>query len=281
LRINKEDFEELILKVNEELSQEKKPIQWRFLIATINILKKHKLSGQITGKSNLELTFPVTNDNLYLHVVKWYENNYGDSLKVDFTQGIFPIEIDGNVFQCKAPLAIGSHLVLASKGTFGKGILNAVDCIHNLPKFSRERMTSDAEALLAPLMEICLTVSHLIRKMKSEKLTSANSDITISCNLLTNAPENPSLSAWHSLQFTEKVLKCFIEKYEKPKWTHEIEILKNKAMSLGYKPDTAINWDLFKFKPDVRYSIDAINRSRAVMINHEAWRIAWNVLHQL
>ena len=281
MKISEIEFKELILKTNDELADECKSISSRPINATINILKKYNISGPIVGNSESGISFPVTNINLCDHVDNWYQSSYGDSLKVDFTQGTFPVEIDGTVFKCKAPLIFGQALIIASKGTFDKKILNVVDCIHELPSFARERLSSDTEGFLTPMMKICLDVKRILRSIDSEMLSSAISDIGVSCDLLIGQQTNSSLSAWHSLQFTEKVIKHYISKHEEPKWTHEIKKLRNKAKLLGYEPDERINWDLFKFDPTVRYNPNQISKSDALAINHEAWRIAWDILHQL
>lgn len=264
------------------LAQENIPAPARPIQATIALFQAHNVSGPLAYTYKKDCNFPVTSLNLANHVDAWFGKNYGNKIKVDPSPGQFPLIIEGAVYQCRMPLIVGSFTVLAAKGRFpDKRILNAVDHIVDLTPNIRGRLSGEAEANILAIFVTCLEVTNELGRQKSDFLTSGVSDIHVSCELLCGYKTNPSLSAWHSLQFAEKCLKEYISNFERPRHTHEIESLVKVAQKHGYTPNTQLNLSLFNFGPSVRYSPGHIGVGQAVLINHEAWRMALNVLKQM
>jgi hypothetical protein len=285
LLIENEEFESLMISINQKLSQEGVDISSRPMMAAMNAMKFLKISAPLAGVSLESANFPITAMNLSSHVNRWYENLYSDKLKVDFTQAKFPFLIHGDVFEVKVPLFFGETLIVSTKNTMGDGrILNVVDMIYELTESLRLTLTAPDENELQALFVTCLKTSQLMHAIKeNDFIDSALKDSFVSCENLMMMPKSPDLSAWHSVQFAEKVLKFFIaSKTDKVKRTHKLTDLRNEAEKLGYDPDSRINWEILSsITPSVRYEPGQVDTKKAVDINIESWKVAFNIMHQI
>lgn len=271
----------LIAQVDESLGKQGTPVSGRPLNAVIKIFKKYHESGPLVTLSPRKLVFPVVAHNLSDHVHSWYKVRYGDRLKVDPGICKLPLCIFDVVYECSIPVVYGQHLVLASKETFeDKQVLNAVDMIKDLSESVRANLSGAMENEILAIFQTGLIVNREMKKQRNELLISARHDSLTACEFLSGYNPNPSLSAWHSLQFAEKVIKSYISKSSKYPHTHDIAKLRDKAVELGYEPDQKIRWDLLNVSPSVRYEPDAVKLEHSVQVCHEAWRIAYNVLMQ-
>lgn len=283
--IENEEFESMMISINQNLSQEGMDISSRPMMAAINAMKLLKTSAPLAGVSLEAANFPITAMNLSSHVNRWYENLYFDKLKVDFTQAKFPFLIHGDVFEVKVPLIFGESLLVSSKSSMdGARVLNTVDMINELTEPLRLTLTASDENKLQAFFITCLETSQLMKKFKkNDFISSALKDSFVSCENLMNRPKSPDLSAWHSVQFTEKVLKFFItSKTDKVKRTHKLTDLRKEAEKLGYNPDSRIDWSLLSsITPSVRYEPGQVDMKKAVDINIESWRVAFNVMHHI
>lgn len=285
LLIENEEFETMMVSINHKLSQDGVDISSRPMIAAIDAMTLLKVSAPLAGVPLEKVSFPITTMNLSSHINLWYKNLYSDKLKIDFTQAKFPFLIHGDVFEVKVPFIIGKALIVSTKKNMGsRQVLNVVDMIHELADSLRLTLTISDENELQALFITCLKASQLMKAIhKNDFINSALKDSFVSCENLLIRPKSPDLSAWHSVQFVEKVLKFFItSKTDKVKKTHKLTDLKNEAKNLGYYPDSRINWELLSsITPSVRYEPGKIDIKKAVDINIESWRVAFNIMHQV
>lgn len=283
--IENEEFETMMISINHKLSQDEVDISSRPMIAAIDAMTLLKVSAPLAGATLEEVSFPITIMNLSSHINLWYKNLYSDKLKIDFTQAKFPFLIHGDVFEVKVPFIIGKVLIVSTKKNMdSRQVLNVVDMIHELADSLRLTLTISDENELQALFSTCLKASQLMKAVhKNDFINSALKDSFVSCENLLMRPRSPDLSAWHSVQFVEKVLKFFItSKADKVKKTHKLTDLKNEAKNLGYYPDSRINWELLSsITPSVRYEPGQIDIKKAVDINIESWRVAFNIMHQV
>lgn len=279
--IDESEFTSEVQRTDAEFAARTVPIHARPIQAIISIFRQYRVSGPIAHAGPKDVSFPVTPANLGDHVTRWYEESYGPKTHVDPSPGRFPFLIEGAVYACRIPLVLGSTLVVTAKGMKpNKAILNTLDHVVDLPAAVRSRMSGSVENEIQAVFATCIEVAKDVRAFSTPIISSARTDIIVSCDLVCGFNTNPSLSAWHALQFAEKVLKQYISAHREPPWVHDIAKLIEVATSLGYKMDPRLDVGLFGFGPSVRYEPDAITLERAVRINHEAWRVGYNVLKQ-
>lgn len=282
MKISKEDFDQTITQLDSQLAKALIPIPGRPMQATIALFKAYNSGGPLVSPRRPSINFPVTPENLSSHVHAWYEGHYGNKTKVDPSPGRFPLLIEGATYQCRIPLIFGQAMVVASKHHMGSSqILNAVDHIVDLPQIVRSRLSGESENYIQAIFLTCAEASNELSSKKTELKESAQSDARLATDLLCGYNTNSSMSAWHSLQLAEKVLKQYILKHEDPPHIHRIKDLSELAEKHGYIPDADLSLSLFNFGATTRYEPKQISIEKAVLINHEAWRISFNVLKQI
>ncbi len=281
MELNESEFELKISEIDGDFIKREVKVSARPIGAVIELLKSMNVSGPLINPHCENINFPVTSNNASDHVYHWYSKTYGDLLKVDFSPASFPIWISGHAYEVKLPLAFGVKVVSSKHAFKYEKIVNGVDFVQKLPNKIRENLTSAEENLIQAMYATCIGVADEFKKYKSELVRSARDDSIVSCQLLCGFNINAALSSWHSLQFAEKCLKELIGRNSTYSKTHNIEKLVKEASKVGYIPDPRINWSLFNFDASVRYEPDAISIEKAVKINHEAWRIAYNTLKQI
>lgn len=281
MELNQSEFELKISEIDGSFAKKEVKVSARPIGAVVELLKSMKVSGPLINSRNENLNFPVTGNNACDHVYHWYSKTYGELLNVDFSPASFPIWIFSHAYEVKLPLAFGGLLVSSKHKFKDKHIINGVDFVQKLTDKMRQNLTSSEENLIQAMYATCVGVADEFKNHKSDLVRSARDDSIVSCQLLCGFNVNPALSSWHSLQFAEKCLKELISRRTSFSKTHNIEKLVKEAVNIGYVPDPQINWGLFNFDPSVRYEPEAICIEKAVEINHEAWRIAYNTLKQI
>lgn len=277
-------FKCMMEEIDSSLVDEQFDIASRPMHAIMRILDKLNIDAPISGASVQSATLPITVMNISSHVTNWYNELYEDILKVDFSLAKFPFLIRGGTFEVKVPLTYGQILVVANKtAMLDNQILNVVDMIQGLPLPIRERLTSKDESHLQAYFETChRAVSKMAEFKDSSFIVAALKDSFVSCENLNLRPKSPDLSAWHSAQFAEKVMKFFIsQKATKVQRTHNFKDLLKSCEQQGYRPDSRINWKLLSsVTPSSRYEPGLISVTDALSINIEAWRVVFDVMHQ-
>lgn len=282
MQLDTGEFEKLIQAVNKRLSEAHTPIPRRPLTAVVEIFRERRVSGPLTSPRRDDLSIPVTPSNLSNHVSHWYKKKYGDLVNVDPSPCRFPVILEGAIFECKVPLMFGEHSIIGSPHRMGNSqIINAVDFITDLPDGVRDSMSIQDAELIKVMFITTLRAANFLKRKHGELLHAAKIDADTSCDQLVSVPPHPSASAWNSLQVAEKALKAYIRLSEDPPHRHKIIELRDRAAALGYTPDTRIAWETFDFSAGVRYDHTTISVDKAVHVNHEAWRIAYNITHQL
>lgn len=280
-------FLEMIEEIDSSLVAEQMDIAARPMHATIKIINLLEIDAPLAGFSVEPASLPITANNISSHVNSWYQGLYEDRLKVDFSMAKIPFMIRGEVFDVKVPLTYGQHLVVTSKDAMtGGNILNTLDMVQNLPAPLRARFTPREEN---ELQAYFITAHKVVVKMSRFKgndfVDTALKDSFVSCENLTIRPKSPDLSSWHSAQFAEKVMKFYISQHSgSVKFTHKFKDLLRQTKELGYQPDSRIDWALLSsVTPSARYetgNVDAATAT-ALSINIEAWRVAFDIMHQV
>ena len=212
MEINEEYFNKKMDKIDKFFIEKSVPIHARPVQVVIEFYKELKVSGPLFGGSLNTSEKPINTSNLTSHVNDWYQLRYANKLNVDMTQSKFPILLNGDVFEVRVPLVFGKVLVACIKGkNASKGLLNPLDMIVDLTDHIRNGMTSRETSMLQVYFETCLVTALAIKNVRNNDLIfSAYKDSFVSCETLISNPKSPELSAWHAVQFAEKILKYFI-----------------------------------------------------------------------
>ena len=203
-------FDNLMFTINQTLTQRDVQIPYRFLSAV----------DYVCAEFELNVSF---NDEFIKKMKTWFDQLYGNRLKIDLCIGSTLVKIRGNLYLVKFYPVLGRckinpfHLIK--------------DCtpklLHSLHK---DELDFIANHILKHY-EIYTDIKNLPHNCLSELETAVN-------KMIDTSPEY-GLSRWASLQAGEKALKLFIRtKGKNVRYTHNIRDLVNDAKSLGL-PDIA------------------------------------------
>jgi len=249
-----QDFLNLIESVDSEMRQENVPMHARPTQAVIRIGKRLKI--------NLMIAPP---DKTTRQIYDWFDNKYGNRLKIDFSPGELAFLLRNDLFRFRFPKIWGQISVEADISTFGKRKksvefteshlkINFLDFIIDFTEaYAKSLLPSELQEI-SRLFKWGVESFDFVRAISNityvkEALGDFHSSVT---HLFSNPPQY-GLSRYASLQATEKLLKAYIKsRGQKPKRNHNLQALADRASSLG----------LVKFRPDVIEKIQCIGGVR-------------------
>jgi hypothetical protein len=191
----------------------------------------------------------------------WYDKNYGDRVKIFMGPGTIAISIRGDPWLVRFPLLFGEFAVACIPdisswhGPQGKPVLNALDSIQHLGPSLRASLTEvECQDILSAFIRGFEALQALERLDKRKFIHEAIGDERTAVEHLSALPPQYGLSRWHSLQFVEKLLKCFlVSRGERVPKHHKVQSLALSAERLGLP---ALDSDLLakvQCASDVRY----------------------------
>lgn len=272
------EFHELMLEVDRDLVSRGIAISGRPIMAL----------GELSTKFGLPL--PISKPRLnFFHesfqywpisarVYEWYDQRYGERLKVNFSPGKMVILIEDDLWSMKFPRIFGAVSIVVSRTVESSNkktpdqspVYNVVDSIENLPR-SRVIALSDGELHL--IYEKFLlgfeALSLLNGSASNQLIQSAKADITMAAEHLMSQVPQFGLSKWASLQATEKALKAAIASTGRSfSTTHNLEKLTSEAKSAGLVDQWSILLPHIQCSPGIRYGEERCDRDAAVIAHH-------------
>jgi hypothetical protein len=231
--------------LDERLRQQKTPIPARPLNAMSIIAQDLGVAIMMGGPVDTTLS-----DQIHI----WFEQRYGDRLKIDLSPGKAVILIRGDPYLMRLPLIIGQW----------DGILDVTTLVEGMtqPLFAELPENEMAELVnhFPWLMERFNTMDDLPANMRAEL------DAAV-LHLISQQP-NYGLSKWSSLQFAEKMLKHFIKvRKGTPPKSHNLSKLLNSAENLGLPMGWRPILPLIQCEASIRYE-DSVSLTDAVLAHH-------------
>jgi hypothetical protein len=136
------------------------------------------------------------NDTLAKRINAWFQDRYGDRLKVSFDIGSTVVEIKGDLYAVSLPLILGTYRVNILEWIKGvtPGLLHALS-------------ESELNEIGSHIFEHYQAYSE-IKFLPNDCIP----DLKIAVHQLVERPPQYGLSRWASLQAVEKTLKAYIKK---------------------------------------------------------------------
>ncbi|KJS30042.1 MAG: hypothetical protein VR64_17805 [Desulfatitalea sp. BRH_c12] len=228
--------------------------------------------------------WPVTE-----RVLSWYDQRYGDRIKMSFSPGRMAVLIEDDIWILRFPGVLGSVALTVSRnresvrlGSEGQpAVYNVVDAVENLPR-SRLPMLPDNELEhIYEKFEFGLKAFSILRGSAEHALmNSALADIAAAVEHLACEQQNFGLSKWSSLQAAEKMFKAAISlaggSYSN---THDLAKLSKQAEATGLKGDWEVLHHHIQCSPGIRYGEEPCDRDSALIAHHAALGLSI-MLHQ-
>jgi hypothetical protein len=271
------EFLKLIESVDSEMRHENVPIHARPLQAVMRIARKLKIQL---------MTAPP--DETTKLIYDWFDNKYGNRLKIDFSPGELAFLLRNDLFKFKFPKIWGRFTLKADTTLFNKKrksfeYAKAIDHLEINPlHFIVDFTETLAKSLTPSELEV---ISRLFRQgVDSFEFIRAASNLTLVkgalgdlhasvAHLFTNPPQHGQ-SKWASLQATEKLLKAYIKKRgQEPEYVHNLKMLADEANRLGmvkFRPDAI---EKIQCKAGVRYGAISVSLLEAIEAHHAALNI--------
>ncbi len=278
-----EEFDQFMLDIDRILKSNNVSMPLRPIYAFSEIAKKFKIELKITGTGS-----PIENnyegDSLSAHIIKWFNERYGDQLKLDFATCYLVILIKGDPYRLTIPRIYGRGRFIFDETfkkrktlSIGKGgsvpeplEINVYELIDGLTRtIVRSITVNEEKEIMDFISDSFNAVYRLDEVINLPYKLEAKSDLRTAVEIILNEQANYGLSKWSTLQFVEKILKGLLEqnKISFPK-THNIKKLNTllKNNDLPNIPEDILA-DI-ECSADVRYDKKLVSRREAINAHH-------------
>ncbi len=280
------EFNILMEKIDLSLKDKNIPITARDMAALLEIYKRIGISSKIPH-SGEPIPGNYEGDNLTAHVEKWFQDRYGDRLLWNPQIGCSVFIIRGDPWRIYFPKIFGTVYFTCSadleKYQFGSGIktdgtspiYNILNCFENMtPGFANCLSQNEKINILNFFTFALHSVQDVVDLIDEPYMKEAKADLDSAVNFLFSKPQQFGLSKYHSLQFTEKLLKCYLKiNLIGFKKTHNLQRLANKATgskSLNIKEEL---FEKVQCEAGVRYGENEVTLSEAISTHHASLEI--------
>lgn len=250
---NDRTFQSQMEEIDAELRSEDMPITGRPIAAISKISKRFKCSIRFDGVEAKRIN-------------KWFEDRYGDRLKVDWSIGKTIILIKDDPYLVKYPLIFGQFQV------------NPFDWVHNLtPSTIKSLKNHELEQIASEIMQK-FGYFALLRLFQNECLA----DLPIAVEqIISNHPQY-GLSQWASLQAVEKTLKFYISSNNiKPPRSHDLRLLADMASDIGLNELNDDCLTIIQCSPGVRYNEPKVSLIEAKNAHDKCLKLCSEIAAQI
>lgn len=280
--MNSPQFNQMMEQIDQELRGKDVPIWWRPIHAISEVSKRLNTDIIFTPESA-----PVTlgrYDNLTLaaHVNKWFQDRYGDRLKVHLGPGSVALLIRGDPWKMVLPQIYGSvscncgpdieKARNAPRISTGSELpqYNVLCCIEGFPA-RLANILSESER--REILQFFMKAHKALQMMKniSEKpyVNEAIGDLQLAVESIFSRSPQYGMSKWSSLQFIEKLLKSFLKLKNRPiPRHHDLQKIAQTAQSAGLKLPNAALLASVQCVPGVRYGEPVVTLEDAIAAHH-------------
>lgn len=280
---NSDAFDQMMREIDRDLSAEAVDIPGRPLRAIVEVSKRYSLS--------LPLVEPVPGAPAELHeawpiadrVQRWYEHNYGERLKVDWSPGRMAILIEEDLWVLRFPRIYGSvqftvsRTIASDSGPSPSGavLYNVVDAVEDLPEARVAALPDNELEHIHEKFMLGLQAFGILEGSSDLALMqNARADVASSLNQLIGSHPDYGLAKWSSLQASEKVLKAAIRGTgQEPAKTHDLEKLSRQAENAGIENKWRHLVRYIQCTPSIRYGDEPCDRDDALRAHHAALAI--------
>ena len=224
---NDDNFERVLEETDAQLKADSVLIPGRSIAGLSEISKRFTVSLSWDGKEARKIN-------------QWFNNRYGERMKMDFSPGSTAVQIQGDIYEVKLPLIFGSMKI------------NVLEWILKVtPKTLHSLKPQELDAL-GGLIQKTYESFQYIKFLPQEATVDLETAVD---HLVKEKPQN-GLSQWASLQATEKTLKAYIKKHggSSPP-IHDLSKLAAIAEKLGHPQIDPALLKAVQCSPGVRYDI--------------------------
>jgi HEPN domain-containing protein len=277
-----EELDELLRKRNV-------PVSSRDLVGACEVAKNYQIEIDLMINKNEAIPNNYTGNSFAAHFFNWFENRYGDNMKVDYGPGKAVILIKNDPYKIVFPRIFGPIPIVCDRNIqpykecqqtiakVGDPImpLNVLLFIENLNDGLINAL-SDKE--LKEILEFFISsyeaIGLLLELKDVQYIKEARGDLETAVVNIFYQPPQYGLSKWNSLQFIEKMVKAYIGVQKKNNVkTHNLFELFELAYNYGLPK---ISNDLIKAiqcSPSIRYESRNVKFEEVIASHHASLEI--------
>lgn len=276
--LTRSEFEDLMDQIDRELNRDGYLFHQRPMHAFSRLIRKIDPKGSfpISRSTSLDID-DFSNTALFDQVHTWYEEKYGDRIKIHMGPGSYVLVIKDEPWKVDFPLIFGQisftidsdlskkdrHVI----GSTGKKIpsVNILSHVENMTvKVASSLSASECESILREYMFALNAVQHMRDLKAAPYMEQAVNDYDMAVkNLFYKYPDYNN-SKWSSLQFAEKTLKSKLESNGIPfKRNHNLADLSKKLEALVPTVPRKI-LDNIQCSAGVRYGEERVVKHEAI-----------------
>lgn len=209
-------------------------------------------------------------------IKRWYDEAYGDKLKVDMCPGRVVVPIDGDLYVLKIPRIMGSVNFIMSRGFIeppgisrGPATCNILQLVEDLTQAKANSLSDEALENIDAAFKTGLPAAYTLEATDHELMYQARGDVAVAVAALMDRSERYGASKWASLQAAEKTLKAAITlKGGTFKFTHELAKLAAQLSGLGVNIEAGPLIADIQCDPKIRYGDEPCTREQALGAHH-------------
>lgn len=277
------EFKKMVESIDEELKRKNTPIHGRPLLAIREICIKHKINLNVIPRGPA-IPGNYDGDSLVAHVHKWYEKKYGDRLNINFSPGSTAVMIKGDAWKIDYPLFFGRARFVfdpdlekyENEPKVQKNvpymIVNPLKFINGFTTEYAKILSRDEMIKLKDILVLGLDALQLLGEIKEKSyIPEAKADLDSAVNNIFSTRPHYGQSKWSSLQFTEKVIKCFFElKQVSFARTHDLNSLFSLAVQNGFNTLSQSIIQKIQCPAGVRYGETNVSIDEAILAHNSS-----------
>lgn len=270
-------FEAMMTEIDSRLGQEGCGIEDRPIRAGREVSLLHGVPVPI-GRTDPERLPPelAPYATLGAAIIDWYDENYGDRLKVDMKPGRVVVRLDGDLYVIGIPRLFGSIAFGVSRDFLpertafrGGGHCNIIQLVEHMTPAKAARLSDTDLKAAEEAFIVGLWASYTLETTAHALMTSAQADVATAVTALLDRHDRSGQSKWASLQAAEKTLKAAIAlKGGDFPFTHDLARLASLLSELGIVIEIKPLLAAIQCTPGIRYGEEACSQAEALAAHH-------------
>jgi hypothetical protein len=281
------EFEVMMRAIDADLTVQGNDIPSRPSLAVREVSLKHNVSipkGGRTTRLPPDLAPYVELGNA---IRGWYQDVYGDRLKIDFCPGRTVVLLDGDLYTLRVPRIMGSVRFIISRQFIaspdisrGPVTSNIVQLVEEITPNKAAFLSDNALRSLDEAFGTALPAAYTLESTDHELMFIVRGDVATAIAGLMDRGERYGESKWASLQAAEKVMKAAIDlQNAKFKFKHGLKELASQLANLGIRIDGNAAIAAIQCRPGIRYGEEPCSRDEAIAA-HRAFLQIVNMLRE-
>jgi len=291
-----QEFNILMEEIDNLLKDRSIPIFNRPIHSPVEIAKRLKITIPLVPITGEAIHGIYHGDSLSAHIQDWYQRKYGDRLKASMAIGTGIILIRNDPWRIIYPMIFGTvsfvcgndlekykdSPAFATNGT--SPVINILNLIEDMPNdYAQSLSTSELKEIKQIFLSGIESLSYFDMIKSKPFIKEAKVDLENAVNNILSDHAHYGQSKYASLQFSEKLLKCFLsEKSVAIPRSHRLSDLYNLAVNEGQLPSFAS--DLLaqvQCNAGVKYGEETVELVDAVRAHHSSLGICFFVAREI